>query len=553
VNRRAHRPAFLSAASIGVSHVRTLSVARVSRSSPALAAPSPWTGNQRLWQCARAAATTTATATASSRAEPAVSSSLVDAALLRAARLQPTLAAFTTIDAEAARVAAASAAAASASKRQAPLNGAPVAVKDNLCTRGIATTGGSRILENYIPPYSATAVLRLEAAGAVVIGKTNMDEYGMGSSTENSAFGVTRNPWDLDRVPGGSSGGSAAAVAAGICDLALGTDTGGSIRQPASFCGVTGLKPSYGRVSRHGLLAYASSLDTVGPITRTVADAARMLQIIAGHDPFDATSVTAPVPDYCAQIADPKVSDLSGVVVGVISETMGDGVDPEVVATVREAVRTMERLGATVREVSLPRLSSATPAYYVLATSEASANLARYDGVRYGVRDYEATSAADIYAMSRSTGLGSEVKRRIMLGTFALSTGYYEAYYLRAQRVRNLVVQDYRQVFAAGVDVLLSPVSPSPAYRFGDKTNDPIAMILDDIMTIPASLAGLPALSVPCGHSQAGLPIGLQIVGPYLDETTVLRIGHAYQTATAHHTRLSPVAQELVHESVSIS
>jgi aspartyl-tRNA(Asn)/glutamyl-tRNA(Gln) amidotransferase subunit A len=532
------RLAFLAASSPGLAPARALSISRrLSQSSATLPARSVWAGRRRVRQ--------RLSATAGAAAPPASVSvlSAVEGALARAARVQPSVAAFTTIDAEAARAAAEDVA-----TRRTTLNGAPVVIKDNICTRGIATTGGSRILENYIPPYSATAVLRLEAAGGVVLGKANMDEYGMGSSTENSAYGLTRNPWNLDHVPGGSSGGSAAAVAAGVCDLALGSDTGGSIRQPASFCGVTGLKPSYGRVSRHGLLAYASSLDTIGPITRTVTDAARVLQIIAGHDPYDSTSVTAPVPDYCAALADPDVADLSGVVVGVIGETMGDGVDPEVVEAVRAAAATMERLGASVREVSLPRVSSATPAYYILATSEASANLARYDGIRYGVRDYEATTAADIYSMSRSTGLGGEVKRRIMLGTFALSTGYYDDYYLRAQRVRNLVVQDYRRLFKSGIDVLLSPVCPTPAFKFGEKVEDPIAMIVDDLMTIPANLAGLPALSVPCGHSQAGLPIGLHIVGPYLDELNVLRVGHAFQTSTEHHIRLSPIAQTLLQD-----
>jgi aspartyl-tRNA(Asn)/glutamyl-tRNA(Gln) amidotransferase subunit A len=536
--RAPSRLAFLAASSAGLAPARALSISRrLSQSSAKLPARSVWAGRRRLQQ--------RLSATAGAAAPPASVNvvSAVDGALARAARVQPSVAAFTTIDAEAARAAAEDVA-----TRRTELNGAPVAIKDNICTRGIATTGGSRILENYIPPYSATAVLRLEAAGGVVLGKANMDEYGMGSSTESSAYGLTRNPWNLDHVPGGSSGGSAAAVAAGICDLALGSDTGGSIRQPASFCGVTGLKPSYGRVSRHGLLAYASSLDTIGPITRTVTDAARVLQIIAGHDPYDSTSVTAPVPDYCAALANPDVADLSGVVVGVISETMGDGVDPEVVEAVRAAAATMEQLGASVREVSLPRVSSATPAYYILATSEASANLARYDGIRYGVRDYEATSAADIYSMSRSTGLGAEVKRRIMLGTFALSTGYYDDYYLRAQRVRSLVVQDYRRLFKSGIDALLSPVCPTPAFKFGEKVEDPIAMIVDDLMTIPANLAGLPALSVPCGHSQAGLPIGLHIVGPYLDELNVLRVGHAFQTSTQHHNRLSPIAQTLLQD-----
>jgi aspartyl-tRNA(Asn)/glutamyl-tRNA(Gln) amidotransferase subunit A len=417
-----------------------------------------------------------------------------------------------------------------------------------LCTAGVVTTGGSRILENYVPPYTATAVARIEAAGGVVIGKTNMDEFGMGSSTENSAYGVTRNPWDERRVPGGSSGGSAAAVAAGVCDFALGSDTGGSIRQPASFCGVTGLKPSYGRVSRHGLLAYASSLDTVGPITRTVEDAARVLQVIAGHDPMDATTITAPVEDYVGLLSGMGgVQDrpLAGLTVGVVTETMsGDGVDADVVDAVRAAVEELRALGAAVRDVSLPRLLAATAAYYVLAPSEASANLARYDGVRYGVRDDTALNAKDLYTQSRGAGFGAEVKRRICVGTYALSTGYYDAYYLRAQRVRALVRNDYRAAFDAGVDVLVSPVAPTTAFLLGEKTKDPTTMYYGDVMTIPASLAGLPALSVPCGFCRNGMPVGLQIAGPYLDEATVLRVGHAFQKATNFHTKLSPVAQE---------
>lgn len=467
----------------------------------------------------------------------------VSRALHRASSLHDRVGAFTTLDAGAAG-------AASNAKRKGPLAGRAIAVKDNLCTTGIVTTGGSRILENYIPPYTATAVARLEAAGGLVFGKTNMDEFGMGSSTENSGYGVTRNPWDEDRVPGGSSGGSAAAVAAGICDIALGSDTGGSIRQPASFCGVTGLKPSYGRVSRHGLLAYASSLDTVGPITRTVEDAARVLQIIAGHDPMDSTTVTSPVDDYVSLLGsmDGNDSPLAGLTVGIVSETMsGEGVDGDVAESVRAAVEELRSLGAVVCDVSLPRLSAATAAYYVLAPSEASANLARYDGVRYGVRDDTAVNAKELYTQSRGGGFGAEVKRRICVGTYALSTGYYDAYYLRAQRVRALVRNDYRAAFDAGVDVLVSPVAPTTAFRLGEKTSDPTTMYYGDVMTIPASLAGIPALSVPCGFGQNGMPVGMQIAGPYLDEATVLRVGHAFQTVTEHHTKLSPVAQQFAN------
>lgn len=466
----------------------------------------------------------------------ATPSRLVSDAVERACRLQDDLNAFITIDAGAAE-----------SAKAGPIDQhlQAIAVKDNICTRGIVTTAGSKILDGFVPPYTATAVQRLQDAGAVVIGKTNMDEFGMGSSTENSAYFPTYNPWDVSRVPGGSSGGSAAAVASGICAVALGTDTGGSVRQPASYCGVTGLRPSYGRVSRHGLLAYASSLDAIGPITRTVADAAKILQIIAGHDPKDATTVKAAVPDYSAAISGSNNVDLSQFTIGIVSETFGKGVDPEVSAAVREAVEDLRRLGASIRMVSLPRFASATAAHYVLAPSEASANLARYDGVRFGVRNEMANNATDLYAMSRAQGFGSEVKRRIMVGTFALSTGYYEAYYLRAQRVRKLVAMDYRQAFESGVDVLVSPVAPTTAFRIGEKMSDPVSMYLEDCMTIPASLAGLPALSVPCGMSSEGLPIGMQIVGPFLDEPTVLRIGHAFQCATKHHTAVSPMAQKV--------
>jgi aspartyl-tRNA(Asn)/glutamyl-tRNA(Gln) amidotransferase subunit A len=471
-------------------------------------------------------------------------SSFAAAALSRAAATQDRIGAFVTLDAGAAASVSLSA------RGSSPLAGQALAVKDNLCTAGMETTASSRILENYIPAYSATAVTRLVAAGAVVFGKTNMDEFGMGSSTESSAFGPTRNPWDLSRVPGGSSGGSAAAVAAGICRFALGSDTGGSIRQPASFCGVTGLKPSYGRVSRHGLLAYASSLDTVGPIARTVEDAAHVLQIIAGHDPCDPTSVTAAVPNYAAALATADPSSLAGLTVGILTDTLGvDGVDPEVTAALRAAIAKLESLGATAVPVATPRFRSATAAYYVLAPSEASANLARYDGIRYGVRHEAATTAAELYAMSRARGFGGEVKRRILVGTYALSSGYYDAYYLRAQRVRSLVAADFKAAFACGVDVLVSPVAPTTAFRLGEKTADPTAMYLDDLMTIPASLAGLPALSVPCGFSDEGLPIGMQIVGPYLDEATVLRVGHAFQMSTEFHTALSPIAQEFVKET----
>lgn len=478
-----------------------------------------------------------------SAAEPSATAA-VAAALARLAAVEPRVHAFVTVDAERAmeRAAAVDAARARGDPVGA-LAGVPVAVKDNLCTRGVVTTAGSRILDGFVPAYDATAVARLEAAGAVVLGKTNMDEFGMGSSTETSAYAVTRNPWDLDRVPGGSSGGSAAAVAAGVCFAALGTDTGGSIRQPASFCGVTGMKPSYGRVSRHGLLAYASSLDTVGPICTSVREAALVLQVIAGHDPMDSTTVTDPAPAFADELDDH--ADLSGMTVGIVEEALGDGVDAEVAAAVRAAAERMEALGATIRTVSLPRLSISTAAYYVLAPSEASANLARYDGVRYGVRDDSAQNSNEMYMRSRALGFGDEVKRRIMVGTYALSSGYYDAYYLRAQRVRALVAQDFTDAFSAGVDVLISPVAPSAAFKIGEKIDDPVSMYLDDLMTIPASLAGLPALTVPCGQTTSGLPIGLQIVGPSLLESRVFRVGHAFQMATKHHFEKSALADEI--------
>ncbi len=416
------------------------------------------------------------------------------------------------------------------------LAGLPIAIKDVICTQGRPTTCGSRILDGWVPPYDATVVARLRAAGAIVIGKTNCDEFAMGSSTENSGFGPTHNPWDLDRVPGGSSGGSAAAVSAEMVPLALGSDTGGSIRQPAGLTGIVGLKPTYGRVSRYGLVAFASSMDQIGPMARTVADVALLLQVIAGHDPRDSTSATLPVPVY----RDALVGGVKGVRVGIAREAFGEGLQAEVREAVRAAARTLEGLGATLEEVSLPTIDYALPTYYLLATSEASSNLARYDGVQYGFR----AAAEDIYAMytrTRRQGFGSEVKRRIMLGTYALSAGYYEGFFLKAQRTRTLVRRDFLAAFQR-VDLVLMPVSPTVAFRLGEKVEDPLQMYLADVYTIPVNLAGLPGISVPCGFGSE-LPIGLQLIGKPFDESTVLRAAAAYEQATPWHTRRPPVVR----------
>lgn len=410
-----------------------------------------------------------------------------------------------------------------------------MAVKDIICTQELPTTCGSRILEGWLPPYDATVVTRLRDAGAIVLGKTNLDEFAMGSSTENSAFGPTRNPWDLERVPGGSSGGSAAAVAAGMAPLALGSDTGGSIRQPAGFTGVVGLKPTYGRVSRYGLVAFASSLDQIGPMTRTVADAALLLRVIAGHDPRDSTSADLPVPDYAAALN----GRADGLRIGIAREAFGAGLQPEVREAVMAAAGVLEGLGASLTEVSLPAIDYALPTYYLLATSEASANLARYDGVQYGLR-VRTDDIFSMYTRTRRQGFGSEVKRRIMLGTYALSAGYYEGFFLKAQRVRTLVRKEFLDAFAR-VDLVLMPVSPTVAFRLGEKVDDPLQMYLADVYTIPVNLAGLPGISVPCGLA-GGLPIGLQLIGRPFDEATVLRAAHAYEQAAPWHTQRPPVA-----------
>ncbi|MBN1402314.1 MAG: Asp-tRNA(Asn)/Glu-tRNA(Gln) amidotransferase subunit GatA [Anaerolineae bacterium] len=412
-----------------------------------------------------------------------------------------------------------------------PLLGIPLAIKDIICTRGIPTTCGSRMLESFVPPYDATVVTRLKDAGAIILGKTNTDEFAMGSSTENSAFFATRNPWDLERVPGGSSGGSAAAVAAGECLGALGSDTGGSVRQPASLCGVVGLKPSYGRVSRYGLVAYASSLDQIGVLAKDVTDAALLLKAIAGYDPADSTSMPLDVPDFPTALG----GDLAGLRVGVPKEYFVAGLQREVEDAVRAAVETLGHLGATVRELTLPHTDYALPVYYLIAPAEASANLARYDGVRYGLR-VPSEALGEQYSLTRGQGFGAEVKRRIMLGTYALSAGYYDAYYLRAQKVRTLIKADFDQAFEA-VDVIACPTSPTAAFRIGEKTGDPLQMYLSDIFTLSANLAGICGLSLPCGFDARGLPIGLQLLGQAFGEPQVLRVAHAYEQATDWHRR----------------
>lgn len=413
------------------------------------------------------------------------------------------------------------------------LAGVPIAIKDNMCTKGIPTTCGSRILEGFVPPYESTVTTKLAQAGAVMVGKTNMDEFAMGSSTESSAYQLTANPWDLERVPGGSSGGSAAAVAGGEVPISLGSDTGGSIRQPASFCGVVGLKPTYGLVSRYGLVAYASSLDQIGPFGRSVEDVAVLLGAIAGHDPKDSTSLSVEIPDYTAGLS-PELKGDRPLRVGIIRETFGEGLDSVVGDAVTQAVETFKSLGAEVQEISCPQFRYGLPTYYIIAPSEASANLARYDGVKYGVRDDDAKNLLEMYTKTRAEGFGAEVKRRIMIGTYALSAGYYDAYYLKAQKVRTLIKQDFENAFAK-VDVLVCPTSPTTAFKAGEKTNDPISMYLSDLMTIPVNLAGLPALSMPCGFDDKGLPIGLQLISNVLNEAKLLSAAYAYEQATEWH------------------
>jgi aspartyl-tRNA(Asn)/glutamyl-tRNA(Gln) amidotransferase subunit A len=412
------------------------------------------------------------------------------------------------------------------------LAGVPIGIKDNMCTQGIPTTCASRILENFVPPYESTVTQKLADAGAVMVGKTNLDEFAMGSSTENSAYQVTANPWDVSRVPGGSSGGSASAVASGECTVAIGSDTGGSIRQPASFCGVVGLKPTYGLVSRFGLVAFASSLDQIGPFGRTVEDAAILLGAIAGHDPKDSTSLKVDIPDYTQSLK----PDLKSIRIGVIKETFGEGLDEVVEQAVNKAIEQLKNLGAEVQEISCPRFRYGLPTYYIIAPSEASANLARYDGVKYGFRAPEPENLLDMYARTRASGFGAEVKRRIMVGTYTLSAGYYDAYYLKAQKVRTLIKQDFETAFEQ-VDVLVCPTVPTTAFKVGEKTADPLSMYLTDLMTITVNLAGLPGLSLPCGFDNNSLPIGLQLIGNVLREDQLFQVAYAYEQSTQWHQR----------------
>ncbi len=412
-----------------------------------------------------------------------------------------------------------------------PLTGIPLAIKDNICTDGIKTTCASRILESFIPPYDAAVITKLKKSGYILVGKTNMDEFAMGSSTENSAFGATRNPYDLDRVPGGSSGGSAAAVAADECIAALGSDTGGSIRQPAALCGIVGMKPTYGRVSRYGLVAFASSLDQIGPLTKDVADCAVMMNAISGHDPCDSTSANIPLPDFTKSL----VKDVKGLKIGIPEEYFIEGIDKDVDKAVRDAIKLLEGLGAESVKIKLPNTGYAIATYYILATSEASSNLARYDGVKYGLRA-EGKDLIDMYMETRAKGFGSEVKRRIMLGTYALSAGYYEAYYKKAQQVRTLIKMDFDEAFKK-VDVIITPTTPTPAFKIGEKTHDPLQMYLSDIFTISVNLAGVPGASIPCGFTKDELPIGLQIIGRPFDEETIIKTAYTFEQSTDWHKR----------------
>jgi aspartyl-tRNA(Asn)/glutamyl-tRNA(Gln) amidotransferase subunit A len=418
-----------------------------------------------------------------------------------------------------------------------PLTGIPIAIKDNICAKGVLTTCGSRILENFIAPYNATVVERLRQEGVVLVGKTNMDEFAMGSSTEHSAFFPTYNPWDTSRVPGGSSGGSAAALSTNETIFALGSDTGGSVRQPAGLCGVVGLKPTYGRVSRYGLIAFASSLDQIGPITKDVTDCALVMNAIGFHDPLDSTSANEPTPDYTSYLRE----DLDGIVVGVPNEYFAEGLDPGVEERVRDAIEKLGELGAEIREISMPHERYVVATYFLTSWAEASANLARYDGMKYGLFAPEATNIHEAQSKARGRGFGREVKRRIMLGTYALSSGYYDAYYLKAQKVRTLIKDDFDRAFAEGVDVVVGPTSPIVAFGIGEKVDDPLEMYLADLYTIPANLAGLPCISIPCGFSE-GLPVGLEIMGRPFAEGTVLRVAYAFEQNTDFHLQRPPIS-----------
>jgi len=460
---------------------------------------------------------------------------LTRAVLERIAAVEPRIGAYITLDSEGALAQATAADQRIAAGELTPLTGIPLGIKDVICTLGLRTTCGSRLLENFVPPYDAAVMERLRAAGAVILGKLNMDEFAMGSSTENSAYQITRNPWQRDHIPGGSSGGSAAAVAAGMCLGALGSDTGGSIRQPAAHCGVVGLKPTYGRVSRYGLVAFASSLDQIGPMGKSVRDCALMLNAISGHDERDSTSVPQSVPDY-SLLAD---SGLMGLKVGLPREYhQAEGLDPDVRRAMAEAIETVRSLGAETVEVSLPHTEYAVAAYYIIAPCEASSNLARYDGVRFGVRSRDHEDLLDMFRRTRTAGFGTEVQRRIVLGTYALSAGYYDAYYRKASQVRSLIIDDFRRAFEV-CDVLLSPVAPTPAFKIGEKTDDPLTMYMSDVFTLSANLAGIPGISIPCGLSSGGLPIGLQIMGPHFSEDRLLGAAFHFEQHTDFH-RLTP-------------
>ncbi|MFZ5722292.1 MAG: Asp-tRNA(Asn)/Glu-tRNA(Gln) amidotransferase subunit GatA [Pseudomonadota bacterium] len=450
----------------------------------------------------------------------------------RIAGRDPQLNSFITVTADAALAAAAAADRRRAAGETGPLLGLPIAHKDIFCTTGVRTSCGSRMLDNFTSPYDSEVTARLAAAGMVMLGKTNMDEFAMGSSNETSFYGAVKNPWDTARVPGGSSGGSAAAVAARLAPCATGTDTGGSIRQPAALCNLTGLKPTYGRVSRWGMIAFASSLDQAGPMTQTAEDCALLLNAMSGHDPKDSTSLAEAVPDYTKTLND----DLRGLRIGLPKQFFGAGLDAGTEQCVRDAVRQFEKLGATVREIDLPNVDLSVPAYYVIAPAECSSNLSRFDGVRFGHRCTDPKDLADLYERSRSEGFGAEVKRRILVGTYALSAGYFDAYYLKAQQVRRLIKDDFVRAFA-DVDVILGPTSPSTAFRLGEKKDDPVAMYLADIYTIAVNLAGIPGMSIPCGFDR-GLPVGLQLIGNYFSEAKLLNVAHRYQQATDWHTRI---------------